>query len=155
MAEDADLTRRAIPGYELLRPIGRGAMGVAYLARQLSPGRLVVVKFLEGSDLRRRLGPGESLSVARVRQLLRPLVQALECQREHGILHLDLKPENVLMAAGEKREHVLRGGASGGGRPGDFRSARRRGEVESVRYYTCRFRVRREIVPTDASLRSP
>ena len=46
MAEDADLTRHAIPGYELLRPIGRGGMGVAFLARQLSLGRRVVVKFL-------------------------------------------------------------------------------------------------------------
>ena len=46
MAEDADPTRRVIPGYELLRPISRGGMGVAYLARQLSLGRLVVVKFL-------------------------------------------------------------------------------------------------------------
>ena len=46
MAEDADLVRRVIPGYELLRPIGRGGMGVAYLAQQLSLGRRVVVKFL-------------------------------------------------------------------------------------------------------------
>ena len=35
-----------IPGYELLRPIGRGGMGVAYLAKQLSLGRRVVIKFL-------------------------------------------------------------------------------------------------------------
>ena len=35
MADDADATRRVISGYELLRPIGRGGMAVAYLARQL------------------------------------------------------------------------------------------------------------------------
>ena len=46
MADDADRIRRVIPGYELLRPIGRGGMGVAYLAKQLSLDRLVVIKFL-------------------------------------------------------------------------------------------------------------
>jgi len=151
MAEDADLTRRAIPGYELLRPIGRGGMGVAYLARQLSLGRHVVVKFLnrdpdhdpleqaarfrreaelmarvshpniatifdygiddgqpylvmehvEGGDLRSHLVPGKPLGVERIRQLLRPLVQALECLHQHGILHLDLKPANILMAGAD------------------------------------------------------
>ena len=46
MAENEDSTLPLIPGYELLRPIGQGGMGVAYLAKQLSLGRLVVIKFL-------------------------------------------------------------------------------------------------------------
>jgi serine/threonine-protein kinase len=46
MADDADVTQRVVPGYELLRPIGRGGMAVAYLARQLSLDRRVVLKFL-------------------------------------------------------------------------------------------------------------
>src|SRR5271154_5863002 len=139
MAEDADLTGHVIPGYELLRPIGRGGMGAAYLARQLSLDRLVVIKFLnrdpdhdpleqaarfrreaelmarvshpniatifhygidddqpylvmeyvEGGDLRSHLVPGKPLGTERVRHLLRPLVKALECLHEYGILHLD------------------------------------------------------------------
>jgi formylglycine-generating enzyme required for sulfatase activity/tRNA A-37 threonylcarbamoyl transferase component Bud32 len=46
MPGDEDFGLRQIPGYRLLRPIGRGGMGVTYLAEQLSLGRRVVVKYL-------------------------------------------------------------------------------------------------------------
>jgi len=36
----------AIPGYELLGPIGKGGMGAVYQARQIKMNRLVAVKFL-------------------------------------------------------------------------------------------------------------
>ena len=58
-------------------------------------------------------------------------------------------------ASSEKREHVLRGGSWGSDKPVEIRSANRRGEADSYRYYSCGFRVRRAIQPPDASLRSP
>ena len=35
-----------VPGYEILRPLGKGAMGEVFLARQLRLDRLVAIKFL-------------------------------------------------------------------------------------------------------------
>ena len=55
----------------------------------------------------------------------------------------------------ERQERVLRGGSWGSDEPVEIRSANRRGEPGSYRYYSCGFRVRRAFAPPGASLRSP
>lgn len=57
----------------------------------------LVMEYVEGGDLRRRMEPGRPLPVERVRPLVLPVTQALACLHAHGILHRDLKPENILM----------------------------------------------------------
>jgi hypothetical protein len=57
----------------------------------------LVMEYVEGGDLRRRMQPGQTMGVAQVRAILGPVCEALACLHRHGILHRDLKPENILM----------------------------------------------------------
>ena len=60
-----------IPGYELLRRIGEGGMGVVYEARQIQPSRIVAIKVVRGgasaSEFRNHLIEHEAAALARLR----------------------------------------------------------------------------------------
>lgn len=137
-------TMEAIPGYTIVRPLGRGGMAMVYLAVQESLGREVALKILSPSQddtagerfLREAriaanlhhpnivpihdfgvhegvayiamayepggtISPmaGERLEPRAALRLVRDIAGALEYAHGRGVVHRDIKPDNILRRA--------------------------------------------------------
>ncbi len=136
----------AIPGYKLMKRIGKGSMGSIYKARQISMDRVVAIKILarkyaKNDEFRERFlsearavaklnhpniiqgidvgrvdnvhyfameyidGPtvgellrrGGALDEKRALNIVTQICRALNHAFQHGILHRDIKPDNIML----------------------------------------------------------
>jgi serine/threonine-protein kinase len=62
----------------------------------------LAMEFVEGPSLKKRLGLGP-LSLADVRILQKRVASALEVAHQHGVVHRDISPDNVIMPDGDVR----------------------------------------------------
>lgn len=134
-----------LPGYEIIKPLGHGGMGVVYEAHQVALDRRVAVKMVladeyvgvhelarfrtevqavarlrhanivqiyevgehqgrpyfsmelvDGGSLKQRLSGGALAPVPAARLLLK-LARAVHYAHQHGVMHRDLKPQNILL----------------------------------------------------------
>ena len=94
--EAAIVARLRHPGIAALLDVGTVGKGAELTSRgQLRAGsRFVVSEWVPGGELRARCG---RLSLGEVRRLLLSILDALAHAHAHAILHLDLKPNNVLL----------------------------------------------------------
>ncbi len=67
-----------------------------YDCGQIEGRHYLVMEYIDGSTLRSRMHPGEPWPIREAAPVLDAIAQALSYIHEQGILHLDLKPENVL-----------------------------------------------------------
>src|SRR6185436_11660509 len=68
-----------------------------YHTERLGELRIIVMEYIAGPTLRDRLA---ALSLAEAIRLFRAICSAVHAAHEAGVLHLDLKPENVLLRNG-------------------------------------------------------
>ena len=57
----------------------------------------IIMEYVAGGDLRKRMEPGRPLPISQTRNILKPVAEALSTLHRPGILHRDLKPENILI----------------------------------------------------------
>jgi eukaryotic-like serine/threonine-protein kinase len=155
--EHEQIVRHLGGQFQVVREIGRGGMGVVFLARDISLHRLVaikvlryeftaseehrerfrrearmtarlshpnivpvhsfgeigdgtadplvyiVMKYVHGESLAERLRREHSLPVAETQRILRDLALALDSAHRDGVIHRDLKAENILLERGSGR----------------------------------------------------
>ena len=157
---DSQVERRQLEAgvngqYQVVRELGRGGMGVVFLARDVALHRTVAIKvlrhefvdsedhrerfrrearltarlshpgivpvytlgerhelvyivmqYVQGASLADRLRTGSRLSADQAAQVLYDLAEALEYAHREGMLHRDLKAENVLIERGSGRARL-------------------------------------------------
>jgi serine/threonine-protein kinase len=91
---------------------------------QTPAARYVVMDYCEGATLRELLETNASLSLGEGMQLILGILAGLECAHDAGIIHCDIKPENILL-------NVKKGAWFA--RLSDFGIARRFGELQGSR----------------------
>jgi serine/threonine-protein kinase len=138
--------------YQIVREIGRGGMGIVFLARDIALHRLVaikvlrqefansnedrerfrrearmtarlshpnivpvhtfgeegelayiVMKYVHGESLAERLRAEKSLATEDARRILHDLALALDSAHREGVVHRDLKAENIILERGSDR----------------------------------------------------
>jgi eukaryotic-like serine/threonine-protein kinase len=119
LAGEMPMSGRVLGDYEVLGELGRGGMGVVYLARQLSLGRLVALKTLPADVT------GDEVALARLRREMRALSR---CDHPHivKVLASGTLPEGepfytMEYVPGCDLEHAWRElSADGGGKASDL-----------------------------------
>jgi serine/threonine-protein kinase len=68
----------------------------------------IAMEFLDGQDLGKTLRAEKQLSWTRTRPILMQIAKALRAAHSHGIIHRDMKPENVYLVQREGRADFVK-----------------------------------------------
>ena len=72
-----------------------------YDAGEADGAVFIAMRWIDGADLQRRLSAGGPLGLERAAAIVGGVAAALDAVHARGFVHLDVKPGNVLLTAGE------------------------------------------------------
>jgi predicted Ser/Thr protein kinase len=78
-----------------------------------SDGVLIVMEYVRGRPLSDLIAP-DGIDAGRLLEILRPVASALDYAHEHGVVHRDVKPANILIAEDRRVKLVDLGTATAG-----------------------------------------
>jgi eukaryotic-like serine/threonine-protein kinase len=107
-AQDPDLIRRFKEEARAVNKIRHPNIIDIFAFNQLPDGRhYFVMEYLDGESLTARLERG-SMEFTEMRRLLGQICSALEAAHEAGVVHRDLKPDNIWVATQHKSESRIK-----------------------------------------------
>ncbi|MFM7818901.1 MAG: serine/threonine protein kinase [Verrucomicrobiota bacterium] len=90
--------KRFNTGCEVLQACQDGQFIIGYVEHGRIGGQLaLVMEYVEGSNLKLLMGAGDPVLTGNIAEVLIDFASAIEVVHERGYMHLDVKPENVLL----------------------------------------------------------
>ena len=106
LAEDSEFRARFLRESKLAASLDHQNVVPIFEAGEAEGTLFIAMRYVEGTDLREVLREKGRLEPERTIVLLAQVADALDAAHEHGLIHRDVKPANILLAADE---HVYLG----------------------------------------------
>lgn len=109
LAADAEYRERFQRESHLAAAIDHPNVIPVYEAGEIEGTLYLIMRWIDGTDLRQLFNRSAPVSPRRAIKLLRPVASALAAAQRHGLVHRDVKPANVLIARSyedDDEEHI-------------------------------------------------